>query len=293
MKKVLKSLKKKDEAVAGIIVAVMIVGLIIAVISIIQSLYVPKWMEAREAEHMGTIADQFSQLAFAIDSQAAMKQPTPISTSITLGSKELGFLSSNKAFGRLAIVPNEGSYIIGLDIGSTSTGSFGTLRYASENAYFLNQDYYYEAGAVILNQTEGSVFVIEPTFTVNHSASKVNLSWTCININPIGDKLSISGYGTYPVRTTFAAFTNASTDISESVKTIEIMTSHPSLWLRFLNSTLSNAKLVNGSDYTLVKTSGTATVTFSHGGTNSVTNYYLNLKVVTISTQLAPGWIES
>jgi hypothetical protein len=249
-------------------------------------------MEAREAEHMGTIADQFSQLAFAIDSQAAMKQPTPISTSITLGSKELGFLSSNKAFGRLAIVPNEGSYIIGLDIGSTSTGSFGTLRYSSDNAYFINQDYYYEAGAMILNQAEGSVFVIEPTFLATYNASKgtANLSWTCININPTGDKLSISGYGTYPVRTTFLSYTNTSTDISQSVKTIQIMTSFPSLWLRFLNSTLSNANLINGTDYTLAKTSSTATVDFLH---DHVTYYYLNLKVVTISTQLAPGWIES
>jgi hypothetical protein len=292
MKKVLKSLKKKDEAVAGIIVAVMIVGLIIAVISIIQSMYVPKWMEAREAEHMGVIADQFSQLSFAIDSEAAMKQPVPISTSITLGSKELGFLSSNKAFGRLAIVPNEGSYIIGLDIGSTSTGSFGTLHYSSENAYFINQDYCYEAGALILNQTEGSVFTIEPTFsaTVNASRGTVNLSWTCININPTGDKLSISGYGTYPVRTTFLSYTNTSTDISQSVKTLQITTSFPSLWLRYLNSTLSKANLINGTDYTLAKTSGVAAVTFLH---DHIFHYYLNLKIITISTQLAPGWIES
>lgn len=288
----MKSIKKKDEAVAGIIVAVMIVGLIIAVISIIQSLYVPKWMESREAEHMGTIADQFSQLAFAIDSQAAMKQPIPISTSITLGSKELGFLSSNKAFGRLAIIPNGGSYIIGLDIGSTSTGSFSTLQYASENSYFLDQQYNYEAGALILNQTEGSVFTLEPTFSATYNASRgtANLSWTCINLNPIGDKLSISGYGTYPIRTTYLSFSNTSTDISQSVKTFQIMTSFPSLWIRFLNTTLSNANLINGTDYTVAKTSNTATITFLH---NHVLHYYFNLKVVTISTELAPGWIES
>jgi len=47
----IRSLKTRNEAVAGIVVAVMIVGLVLAVVSIIQTIYVPKWMETREAEH--------------------------------------------------------------------------------------------------------------------------------------------------------------------------------------------------------------------------------------------------
>jgi hypothetical protein len=45
MRKLIQTIKKKDEAVAGIVVAVMIVGLVLAVISIIQTIYVPKWMD--------------------------------------------------------------------------------------------------------------------------------------------------------------------------------------------------------------------------------------------------------
>jgi hypothetical protein len=287
-------LRRKDEAVAGIIVAVMIVGLILAVISIVQSLYVPKWMEAREAEHMGTIADQFSQLAYAIDSQAALKRPFSISTSITLGSKELGFLMSNKAFGRLSIVPDGGSYLVGLHIGSTSVGSFGVLRYSSENAYFINQNYDYEGGALILNQSEGSVFAIEPTFTVIYNKTalptpKVNITWSCINLQPAGDKLSISGYGTYPVRTKYLSFYNSTTNKSQSVQTIQISTLYPALWARFLNSTLLDAYMLYGTDYTISQTSDTVTMTFPRVDIS----YYLNLQVETISTQLAPGWVGS
>src|SRR5512136_2524116 len=94
----MRSIQTKDEEVAGIVVAVMIVGLVLAVISIIQTIYIPKWMEAREAEHMGVVSDQFSQLKFAVDTQIALKENTPVSTSITLGSRELGFFISNKAF---------------------------------------------------------------------------------------------------------------------------------------------------------------------------------------------------
>ena len=290
MKTIVRSLKKNTEAVAGIIVAVMIVGLILAVISIVQSLYVPKWMEAREAEHMGTIADQFSQLSYAIDSQAALKRSFPISTSITLGSKELGFLMSNKAFGRLTIVPEGGSYTVGLQIGSTSTGTFGVLRYSSENSYFINQNYDYEAGALILNQTEGSVFAIEPTFLVTYNATlnKVNISWSCVNLKPVGDKMSISGYGTYPVRTKYLSFLNTSTNITQTVSMIMIGTSYPTLWARFLNTTLAEASLTYATDYQIITTSDTMTINFY---TTHIQHFYLNLQMVTISTQLAPGWV--
>ena len=44
LRKKINSFLRKDDAVAGIVVAIMIVGLVIAVISIIQTVYVPKWM---------------------------------------------------------------------------------------------------------------------------------------------------------------------------------------------------------------------------------------------------------
>src|SRR4030042_3433736 len=112
MRKIIKSIRKKDEAVAGIVVAVMIVGLVLAVLSIIQTIYIPKWMESREAEHMGVVSDQFSNLKFTLDTQIALKENIPISSSITLGSRELGFFMSNKAFGRLALISNGWAYRI-------------------------------------------------------------------------------------------------------------------------------------------------------------------------------------
>src|SRR4030042_7185102 len=96
MRKIIKSIRKKDEAVAGIVVAVMIVGLVLAVLSIIQTIYIPKWMESREAEHMGVVSDQFSNLKFTLDTQIALKENIPISSSITLASRELGVFFFHK-----------------------------------------------------------------------------------------------------------------------------------------------------------------------------------------------------
>jgi hypothetical protein len=284
----IRSIKTKDEAVAGIVVAVMIVGLVLAVISIIQTIYIPKWMETREAEHMGVVSDQFSQMKFAIDSQIALKEKVPISSSITLGSRELGFFISNKAFGRLALISNGWAYKITRTTGDTYEDNLEILRYTSENAYYLNQAYNYEIGGVILNQTQGSVFIIKPEFSVlyNTSTRQVNLSLTCIDLLPNDEKTSISGYGTYPVRTEYVTSTNSAITL---VKSFTIITQFPTIWFNFLNSTLSDAYLVTNTDYTITKSSNQVTVTFLYP---PLTNVILSIEKIMILTQITPGWTE-
>jgi hypothetical protein len=289
MRKIIKSIRKKDEAVAGIVVAVMIVGLVLAVVSIIQTIYIPKWMESREAEHMGVVSDQFSNLKYTIDTQIALKENVPISSSITLGSRELGFFMSNKAFGRLALISNGWAYRIVRTVGDTYEDNFGILRYTSENAYFLNQVYNYEIGGVVLNQTEGAVFIIKPEFSAQYNASTriANLSLTCIDLVPNDEKTSISGYGTYPVRSQYMTATNSTITL---VQTLVIMTPFSSIWYNFLNSTLSDANLVKNTDYTITKTANQVTITFTYP---PLTNVILDLTKIQISAQITPGWSDS
>lgn len=295
-RKKIRSIKTKDEAVAGIVVAVMIVGLVLAVVSIIQTIYVPKWMESREAEHMGVVSDQFSQLKFSIDTQIALKENVPISSSITLGSRELGFFMSNKAFGRLSLIPAGWDYRITRTVGDTYEDNLGILRYTSENAYFLNQAYSYEIGGIILNQTQGSVFIIKPEFSAlyNTSIRHVDLSLRCIDLVPNDEKVSISGYGTYPVRTKYLTSTNTTIDL---VKSLTVITSFPANWFNMLNSTLSDANLEINKHYTITKTSNQVTVTFLYvvldPPLGELVDVTLDLEKITISAQISPGWNDS
>jgi hypothetical protein len=284
----IRTIRNKDEAVAGIVVAVMIVGLVLAVISIIQTIYIPKWMEAREAEHMGAVADQFADLKFAIDSQVVLKEDAPISSSITLGSRELGFFMSNKAFGRLAIISNGWAYRMTRTLGDTYEDTFTILRYTSENSYFLNQAYNYEIGGVILNQTQGAVFTIEPEFSASYNTSNrvVTVSLSLIDLQPSDEKTSITGYGTYPVRTEYGTETSTTMD---SIQSLTVITRFPAIWYNFLNTTLSDANLQNTSEYTITKTANEVTVTFIYP---PLTNVFVDLKKVTIMTEINPGWVE-
>jgi type II secretory pathway pseudopilin PulG len=287
-KKIIRSLKTKNEAVAGIVVAVMIVGLVLAIVSIIQTIYIPKWMESREAEHMGVVSDQFSQLKYAIDSQIVSQKNTPISTPITLGSRELGFFISNKAFGRLAIISNGWAYRITRTVGDTFEGNFGVLRYNSENSYFLNQAYTYEIGGVILDQDQGYVFIIKPEVSARYNTSnrQVDLSMRCIDLISNDDRTSITGYGTYPVRTEYIASTN---DTITSVKSLTVITPFPAIWENFLNATLSKVYLEKNNHYMITKSSNQVTVSFNYP---PLTNVILNLETAIVSTQITMGWSD-
>ena len=44
----IKQIKNSDDAVVGIVVAILLIGLLLAVISIVQTVFVPNWMERKK-----------------------------------------------------------------------------------------------------------------------------------------------------------------------------------------------------------------------------------------------------
>ena len=282
-KKNINVLRNTDEATVGIIVAVLMVGLILLVISLVQAFYVPRWMEQGEAEHMDEVLDQFSLLKFAIDMQILTEQDTPISTSINLGNKKLPFLKSSDSFGFLSISSNLGINITTTYDDSTQI-SIGRITYSSENVYFLDQSFIYEVGAVITSQSEGDVMSMMPSFEVMYSYPVVKLTLDAVNILGIGEKISVSGYGVYPIQTKFS---NANiTDITD-VQNITLDTNYQNAWSMFINSSLSGNGLYEGSDFWITTTDSGIKIEFA-----SDLDVDITLKLINIVAQIGPGWIE-
>jgi len=282
-----RNIKNTDDAIVGIVASFLIVGLIVAVVSVIQTVYIPKWMEQQEAEHMEEVGNQFAQLKYAIGEHMLIKQKgIPISTSITLGSKELPFLMSSRAFGSLTIVPDQCTITVKDSSGNINSFQIGVIKYSSANAYYLNQEYIYEAGAVILNQNQGNTMVIKPNFLVSNE-EEVNIIFTITNISTVARKNSISGYGTYPIQTEFS---NNNTLLIQNVSNIIIGTHYQNAWHRFIDGTLQNQGLNYngyGTNYTITLNESGITVGF----TNTTVN--LDIKLIQIDAQVAPGWIEN
>jgi hypothetical protein len=240
---------KNNQAVAGIIVAVMLLGLVISVISIVQTVYIPKWMEEREAEHMGVVLNQMSQFKYSLDNLAVAQQKVPITTSITLGGKELGFLSSTRAFGHVQLIGDAFSIIFSFAENPPKTfENINLFTYTSENGYFLDQTYTYETGALFLNQSEGSVMLNGPSISVVKDASNnIILSWNCINLEQQGGKTSLGGYGTVPLQMTWTTSNPYTIDVGDDpVSSIEIRTKFPNLWEQYFDRIFQDADLTRG-----------------------------------------------
>ena len=302
----LRKINCSDYGVVGIVVAVLLIGLLVSVVSLIQYSYVPKWMEEKEAEHMDIVLNQFSQLKFAIDSQSASNQiNTPIATSITLGSKELPYLMSMRSYGRLEIISNDCKITITIFNDTTSNYTvigpinLGIIKYTSANAYYIpeeKQAYVYEAGAIITSQTKGNSISIKPSFKPVKNDNDKRILFSFVNIIGAGEKISYGGYDTVPIQTEFVINISSQFPLTfegdEGVKYISINTSYPVAWHVFLNSSLKAGKYNYYIDYTIHPdkpdpTDNNVTIEFI---ANPLPDVELNL--IDILGQIGPGWVE-
>lgn len=294
----MKKIKRKitDNALVGIVTAILLIGLIVLVISIVQIVYVPIIMEQREAEHMDRVAEQFAFLTSVIDNQAADgNKGIPIATFVTLGSKELGFLASSKAFGTLEVLENSNAITIQNE-SITNTYKIGTIGFSSNNAYYLDQSYTYEAGAMIVSQSQGNKMMVRPSFFVeyNKTSNMVNISFDVVNISSIGSKTIASGYGICGVQTEFS---DISTNINfTGVGNITIATPFSQAWFVYIDRELKGAGLNSAAhpdQYILTDMGGALKLYFQ---TSEFSEFYptvnLIFKITEIQAQIGPGWIE-
>ena len=267
---------KKNQGVVSIISAILLIGLIITVGVTIKTVYIPQWLEQREADHMQIVSSQFTQLKYALDIQTTVETGTAISTYITLGSEEIPFFGLGKTYDSLEILPDSCEIIIK---NSTDNYNFslGTIKFTSSNLYFIDQSFIYEAGSLILRQQNSDTLNGKTYFSV---VNFTNISLSIVNISVNEGKIGISGFGTYPI---YTEFLNSKEYVLTNLTNITINTKYPNSWKTFFNS--STLKY-SGLTYTINETTDKITVDFS----GSLGNIFL--KVVDINAQIGPGWNE-
>ncbi|MGC9553815.1 MAG: DUF7289 family protein [Thermoplasmatota archaeon] len=408
----------------GVVVAILMVSLVVAVIVIIQVYYVPTWMKEKEAEHMDTVANQFSNLKFSIDLQTLAQIDVPITNSITLGSKELPYFISARAFGSLNVLPpansnftmsltangkelrsfsesditlltdvaditafelvldtlengdiynvsidgmkrlevqviGDGPYRIDLETindstifdqpiatelpmgtqgyrinllnpdykfvnqvlpyidtpfdisvnSSTSNGEFdisghqyqnatisfstpnglGTIQYQSENAYFVDQTYTYQGGAVIISQSDGNAITSPPFFSASNATTQHVFNMSLVDVRGLPGKRSAGGYGTYAIRTNYSS--TQYLEFKASSVTLTITTDYPEAWERYLNTTLTASGMQQDVDYNLT-IENHQLVVLLYGPSVDSADITFSLQKITVYAQVGPGWVS-
>ena len=285
----LKTRKMDEEAVVGIVVTVLLIGLAVSVTVMVNNVYVPQWTEQQEAAHMDQVANQFASFKQNVDLQAMIGQETSLSSWFTLGSQELPILGSGRTFGRLALFEDQYNMTIHSDNDESEifTYSLGSLKFEAGNSYFVPQHYTYENGALILQQYDANMLIGKPTFFVTTYGQ--NLSFTIIDLNSTLGKRTASGYGITAVQTQVKDIEN---QVITLVKNLTVHTNYPYAWTIALNSTLKEVDSGFGSDdYHITRSADSVTLSFIDTGKDPAYPN-LNIKKVKMFTQIAPGWIE-
>lgn len=261
--------------VVGVIEAILLIGLFAIILATLQLTYIPELMKNREAQHMDVVMNQFFQLKMAIDMHTVSRSNYTITVPITLGSRELPYFVTARAIGSISVV--DGAFKISVENSTGYTNiSLGVIKYEAKNAYYVQQTYILENGAIILSQDNDLDSMLSPpTLSVNENANQINLNILVVNITGYANRTEESGIDTTCIRTNFSSF--SSIDIT-GVTNLTLFTSYPEPWYRYLNYSIDNVDLTKTSDG--VKLSPAA-------------GYQLNihLDIVKICAQVGRGWV--
>lgn len=268
---------KDNKAVAGVIEALLIVALVSIIISTIQLMYIPEIMKQKESDHMEEVENQVSFLKAVIDIQSMEKKDVPITSTITLGSRELPYFVTARSFGELSIIGiNNMDYKINIDYGAKII-TLTSIKYEAVNSYFVDQIYAIEGGCIILKQNEGETVRVEPTVKIENRTNEINIYYDIPIIIDISGKNHTSGYKNCFIRTNFSS-TDDDWISFTNISNINITTEYPMAWHDLFEYLLNeNVNIEHGSFYVKITRK------------NKVINLYY--KETFLYAQISPGWI--
>ncbi|MFO7677286.1 MAG: hypothetical protein R6V50_02730 [Thermoplasmatota archaeon] len=267
----------KNLAVAGVIEALLLVGLVAIVISIIQLQYIPTIMEQREADHMDQVSNQFSTLKSFIEMQSITKATAPFSTMLTLSSEPLPYFITAGSTGTVSVDQLPGSYI-DIDNGAYQY-DLTSIKYEASNVYFVEQSYILEGGGIIVKQPDGNaVMRVDPSIRIENG-STIKIFFDLPIFIGVAGKDITSGVGKCFIRTNWS---EGDLEIFEGIgiNFLNISTQYPTAWYESLHTMLeNNVNFETGESYVrLSKKDGRP--------------IFLYLKYYYIYVQIGIGWIK-
>jgi hypothetical protein len=264
------------------------VALVSVVISMIQLIYIPQIMEQKEAEHMDLVSNQFSSLKSMIDLQGITKSSAPISSMITLGSRDLPYFITAKAFGEVSVKEDPAFKItlvpppVSLPSGTVPLTS---IQYAADNSYFVDQTYILEGGGIIVQQPEGlPVMRADPSISSVNNTNNITIHFDLPHVMAIPGKNLTNGEGNCFIRTNYSS-NKIYFDYIPEGGNISIYTTNLNAWNESLHNLLGIYAVNGNINIKMYPALGCIAI---KPGTKAI---MLQINVIDIYVQIGQGWI--
>jgi hypothetical protein len=234
---------KTDNGVVGIFTVVLIISLIVVVLGVVNTVYVPQWMKTAEFQHMNEVSNQFAQMKSALDVQSITNGSSAVSSLVTMGTFEIPFFGVHQSFDELSIPSKTCTILISNSSAPDLLYSTDSITFTSHNTNFVDQSYIYEAGALILNQGNNSVLLGRPSILVTEYGKNLTISFINVSLGAGADNFA-SGRGTYIIYSQVIE-NNKHYTLKQNVTDITIKTNYPDAWCDAFNVTLLHSNITN------------------------------------------------
>jgi len=235
-------ISRNDNAVSGVVEALLLVALVAMILATIQLVYIPPIMEDKENAHMDEVEKQFSYLKSTIDIQSMTKEKILMSSPITLGSKELPYFVTMGATGQINLLDENDVGDCKLKVLPAPTFNplktefdngipLTSIKYGASNSYIEDYNYILEGGGLI-DQTPSENMIVKPSIIVENNTNDIVIHYNLPFFTSVpGKKSDVCGYGnadkTVFIRTNYSTFyTSSSNDITK----LQIFTNYPDAW---------------------------------------------------------------
>jgi FlaG/FlaF family flagellin (archaellin) len=269
--------RRDEEAVASSIGTMLAILVILALITMITTGWAPEWTKSKESEHLRVVEGQFANLKALMDQLSlSANTETVVSTPLTLGSEGFPLFSSDSQ-GTLSLLSTDSNDFNTFSI-TNSTGryervAYGAIVFESHNTEYVDQQFHYENGAIIISQGDGEVVVTGPALIIQNLTPGFKVSITLISI--YSDGSSYTGVGTVGIncRLVQEKITTARTWTPTETVYINVTSSVYEAWYDYFLVTVPSQGVGSG-DYDLSVDEATSTVHLTLRNVNQLVTDY-------------------
>lgn len=235
--------------VSNIVTSIMMLGIVMTILGMILTVYVPIWAKSNEISHLEEVSDAFIDLKITMDNQVMTNDMgSKYSTRIKLGAGGGPVLGIGRSSGSLDFDSGRATIVVYQteDTLNIYGEGGGNLEFESNNNYYVDQDFILENGAIIVRQGDSSVMKARPDLYAQKDpvTNLTRLELTTLSL--VGNHKSIGGNDDRIVDTILTSDMNTPHEFDWYEEgrvygqniTIKFNTMYAELWVDHFNETL-------------------------------------------------------
>ncbi len=255
--------RREEDAIASSIGTMLAILVILAMLTLVTTGWAPEWTKSKESEHMRVVESQFASMKALMD-QLSLSDNTEalVSTPITLGSEGVPMFSSDST-GTISLMTTTNNNFNTLSV-ENSTGlhqrvAYGSIMYESQNTEYIDQQFIYETGAIIIKQPDGELMITGPSLIIQNLTRGLKVSIVLMSI--YSDGSLYTGKGTVGINCRLIQESITSTQTWNPTETlhINVTTTVYEAWYDYFARVVPASGIESG-DYDLSVDEATSTV---------------------------------